>query len=64
MRDINRSLIKEFDHSNSPEGTAGTGAVYADRLAKRGDDLILVARNEKRLKELSGRLTRPDGSLP
>jgi len=51
--------------SNSPsKGTAlitgasrGVGAVYADRLAKRGLDLILVARNESRLKELSARLT-------
>src|SRR5713101_2134281 len=37
--------------------SSGIGAVYADRLAKRGYDLILVARNEARLKSLSARLT-------
>jgi short-subunit dehydrogenase len=39
----------------------GIGAVYADRLAKRGYDLILVARNEARLKELAGRLRSETG---
>src|SRR3989454_10757764 len=39
----------------------GIGAVYADRLAKRGYDLILVARNEERLKSLSARLTSETG---
>jgi uncharacterized protein len=39
----------------------GIGAVYADRLAKRGYDLILVARNEARLKELSPRLEKETG---
>jgi short-subunit dehydrogenase len=29
--------------------STGIGAVYADRLAKRGFDLILIARNEQRL---------------
>src|SRR5271157_2652697 len=41
--------------------SSGIGAVYADRLAKRGYDLILVARNEARLNSLSARLTRETG---
>jgi uncharacterized protein len=39
----------------------GIGAVYADRLAKRGYDLILVARNGERLKSLAERLTSETG---
>src|SRR5208282_4884763 len=41
--------------------SSGIGAVYADRLAKRGYDLILVARNEQRLKSLATRLTSETG---
>src|SRR5712692_3357003 len=41
--------------------SSGIGAVYADRLAKRGYDLILVARNEARLKSLSTRLASETG---
>ena len=54
--------------NSSSKGTAlitgastGIGAVYADRLAKRGYDLILVARNETRLQALSDRLTKETG---
>ncbi len=41
--------------------STGIGAVYADHLAKRGYDLILVARNEAKLTALSTRLTRETG---
>jgi short-subunit dehydrogenase len=54
--------------NSSSKGTAlitgastGIGAVYADRLAKRGYDLIVVARNEARLQALSDRLTKEVG---
>jgi len=41
----------------------GIGAVYADRLAKRGYDLILVARSETRLKALAANLARQTGRI-
>src|ERR1700760_1539717 len=39
----------------------GIGAVYADRLARRGYDLILVARDAARLEALAGRLKGETG---
>ena len=41
----------------------GIGAIYADRLARRGYDLILVARDETALKALAARLTSETGRL-
>jgi short-subunit dehydrogenase len=40
--------------------STGIGAVYADRLAKRGYDLILVARSQEKLSEVAARL-KPTG---
>jgi short-subunit dehydrogenase len=41
--------------------SSGIGAVYADRLARRGYDLILVARNRERLEALARRLAGETG---
>jgi len=41
--------------------SSGIGAVYADRLARRGFDLVLVARNQARLQALADRLSAQTG---
>lgn len=54
--------------SDATKGTAlvtgassGIGAVYADRLARRGYDLILVARSQDKLSQLAKRLSTETG---
>ncbi|HEY4051291.1 MAG TPA: SDR family NAD(P)-dependent oxidoreductase [Acidobacteriaceae bacterium] len=41
--------------------SSGIGAIVADRLAKRGHDLILVARNREGLEALATRLRSESG---
>jgi short-subunit dehydrogenase len=55
-------------NTSTSQGTAlitgassGIGAIYADRLARRGYNLILVARNQSRLEELATRLRDETG---
>jgi len=41
--------------------SSGIGAVYADRFAKRGHDLVLVARDRAKLEALAARLRQETG---
>jgi hypothetical protein len=41
--------------------SAGIGATYAERLAQRGHDLLLVARDIQRLESMAGRLSQQYG---
>ena len=41
--------------------SSGIGAIYADRLARRGYDLVLVARNATRLAAVAERITAATG---
>jgi short-subunit dehydrogenase len=41
--------------------STGIGAVYADRLAKRGYDLVLVARSQDKLEEVAGQIEKSTG---
>src|SRR5262249_43651133 len=60
--------MSDKQKNKSSKGTAlitgassGIGAVCADRLARRGHDLILVARNRERLQTVATRLRNETG---
>ena len=55
-------MSKDFTGTALITGAStGIGAVYADRLAKRGHDLILVARDKARMDALADRLRGETG---
>jgi hypothetical protein len=55
-------MSKDFTGTALITGAStGIGAVYADRLAKRGHDLILVARDVNRMNALADRLRAETG---
>ena len=59
-----RNAVNDTTHKGTAlitGASSGIGAVYADRLARRGYDLILVARNRARLGQLAERLTSATG---
>ena len=41
--------------------SSGIGAIYADRMAGRGYDVVLVARNERRLNDVADRVGAEHG---
>jgi short-subunit dehydrogenase len=62
------TAIRKEQHVTPSKGTAlitgasrGIGAVYADRLARRGHDLVLVARNGAELDAIADRLASETG---
>jgi short-subunit dehydrogenase len=55
------SLTHRLDTALITGASTGIGATYADRLAQRGHDLVLVARDKTRLRILAERLAREFG---
>lgn len=55
------SSMETLDTALVTGASSGIGATYADRLAGRGHNVILVARNKAQLQALAERLTREHG---
>lgn len=54
-------MAQEASRSLITGASSGIGAVYAEHLARRGHDLVLVARQAERPTELGAQLEREHG---
>lgn len=60
-REINMNTQANKGKAVITGASSGIGAIYADRLARRGYDLVLVARDETKLKEVASAISAATG---